>query len=109
MSFPRVILVTTVDIAPEGEGPFNRWYNETHLPEVMACPGFLSAARYECVQGEPRYIAIYELDSEGALQTPEMKRVRGWGEMFPFVRNFHERIYRRFYVLPPADAEQGGE
>jgi hypothetical protein len=97
VSTSPVILLTSVDVAPEGEADFNRWYNEKHLPEVLACPGFLSAARYECTQGEPRYIAVYELESEDALRTPEMQRVRGWGDMFPFVRNFHERIYRRIH------------
>jgi hypothetical protein len=95
MTFPAVILVTTVDVAPGVEDEFNGWYNEKHLPEVMACPGFRSAARYEAVAGEPRFIAIYELESEDALRTPEMSRVRGWGDMFPYVRNFHERVYRR--------------
>jgi hypothetical protein len=97
VSVPQIILVTSVDVAPGSEADFNRWYNETHLPEVLACPGFRSAARYECTQGEPRFLAVYELDDEGALQTPELKRVRGFGEMFPQVRNFHERVYRRIH------------
>ena len=97
MSFPATILVTSVDIAPGAEEEFNRWYNEQHLPEVMGCPGFRSAARYECTLGEPRYIAVYELESAQSLETPEMKRVRGWGEMFPYVRNFHERVYTRIH------------
>jgi hypothetical protein len=100
VSLPPTILVTSVDIAPGAEEEFNRWYDERHLPEVMACPGFVSAARYECTLGEPRYIAIYELESEEALQTPEMQRVRGWGDMFPHVRNFHERIYTRIHEHP---------
>jgi hypothetical protein len=93
----EVILVTTADISPGAEEEFNRWYNETHLPDVLACPGFISGTRYECVQGQPRYLAVYELESEDALTTEEMQRVRGWGEMFPHVRNFHERIYRRTF------------
>jgi len=97
VSFPATILLTSVDIAPGAEEEFNRWYNEQHLPQVMACPGFRSAARYECTLGEPRYIAVYELESEQALRTPEMQRVRGWAEMFPHVRNFHERIYTRIH------------
>jgi hypothetical protein len=91
----EIILVTTVDIDPAAEAPFNRWYNDKHLPEVLACPGFVSAARYECVAGQPRYMAIYHLESEQALTTPEMKKIRGWGDMFPYVKNFHERIYRK--------------
>jgi hypothetical protein len=92
-----VILVTTVDIAPEAEVEFNRWYNEVHLPEILACPGFVGCSRYEAVTGEPRYIAIYQLESEDALHTPEMRQVRGWGDMFPHVRNFHERVYTRIH------------
>jgi hypothetical protein len=93
----EIMLVTSVDIADNAEEDFNRWYNETHLPEVLACPGFVSATRYECTAGQPRYLAVYELEGEDALTTPEMKRVRGWGEMFPYVRNFHERVYRRIH------------
>lgn len=95
MTLAPVILVTTVDVTPGAEEEFNRWYDEEHLPQVLACPGFLSGQRYESVLGEPRYLAIYELESEEALRTPEMQAVRGWGDQFPVVRNFHERIYRR--------------
>lgn len=99
----RVILVTSVDITAGAEDEFNRWYNEAHLPEILACPGFVSARRYECAEGQPRYLAIYTLESEDALTTPEMRRVRGWGEMFPHVRNFHERVYRAIHAAdaPP--------
>ena len=97
-----VILVTSVYIVPEAEAEFNRWYNEVHLPQVLACPGFLSCSRFESVKGEPRYLAVYQLESEDALYTPEMRRVRGWGDMFPHVRNFHERVYRMIHQSPRA-------
>lgn len=90
----RPVLVTSVDVRLGSEAAFNTWYNDIHLPEILACPGFISCTRYESVVGEPRYLAIYQLDTEDALTTPEMARVRGWGEQFPNVRNFHERIYR---------------
>jgi hypothetical protein len=99
----RTILLTSVDISPGAEDEFNRWYNEKHLPEILACPGFLSATRFECAQGEPRYIAVYELEDEGALKTPEMQRIRGWGDMFPHVRNFHERIYNEIHSARAPD------
>jgi hypothetical protein len=102
-----VLLVTSVDIVPEAEVEFNRWYNDVHLPEILVCPGFKSCSRYEAVQGEPRYLAIYELESEAALHTPEMRKVRGWGDMFPHVRNFHERVYRRIYQAESAVGEDG--
>jgi hypothetical protein len=98
MTNPQTILVTTVDISVGAEEEFNHWYNDVHMPEVMACPGFRRAARFECVDGQPRYMAIYELDSPAALTTPEMQRVRGWGDMFAHVRNFHERVYTQFFT-----------
>jgi hypothetical protein len=97
----QVLLITSVDISDGAEADFNRWYNDVHLPEVLACPGFARATRYECTNGQPRYLAIYEIDGEDALTTPEMQRVRGWGDQFPNVRNFHERIYREVH---PAEA-----
>ena len=93
----EVILITSVDITPGAEAKFNHWYNEEHLPEVLACPGFIQSTRYECTLGQPQYVAVYELESEEALDTPEMQRVRGWGDMFPYVRNFHERVYRQIH------------
>jgi hypothetical protein len=101
----KVILVTSADIHGGAEVEFNRWYNEVHLPDVLACPGFVSSTRYECTDGQPRYLALYELEDERALTTPEMAAVRGWGDMFPHVRNFHERVYR---MIHHADAP-GGE
>jgi hypothetical protein len=97
----RTILVTSVDIEPAASEEFNRWYEERHLPDILACPGFVSCTRFECVgEREPRYLAIYELESEDALTTPEMQRVRGWGDQFPVVKNFHERIYRAIHEAP---------
>ena len=100
----QVLLITSVDISDGAEADFNRWYNDVHLPEVLACPGFERATRYECTDGQPRFLAVYELETEDALTTPEMQRVRGFGEMFPHVRNFHERIYREIHAAEGASA-----
>jgi hypothetical protein len=57
------------------EAEFNRWYNEEHLAERLAIPGFLSAARYEAVKGGPKHLAYYELESAAVLETPAYKKV----------------------------------
>jgi hypothetical protein len=54
------------------EDEFNRWYNDTHLGEVVSVPGFRSAQRFKRqvhVVGDIKqpYLALYELDAE----TPE--------------------------------------
>ena len=41
--------------------------------------------------------ALLRGDNLFALREYEMQRVRGWGDMFPHVRNFHERIYREIH------------
>ena len=80
MSISKELLLVTASIDPSVEEQWNRWYNEVHLPEIAACPGFRSAQRYVShdAQGR-RYIAIYELDSPAALETAEFAARRGWG------------------------------
>ena len=49
---------------------FNTWYTTEHLPELLAVPGILAAARYEAVQGGPKYLAFYQLEDIDVLHTP---------------------------------------
>ena len=60
------LLLVYSDVAPEHEEEYNHWYNDEHIPERLSIPGVLSAARYEAVQGGPRYLAVYELSSHEA-------------------------------------------
>jgi hypothetical protein len=51
------------------ENEFNDWYNNQHLADVVAVPGFRSAQRFELkdpmgFEHRNRYLAIYEIDSE---------------------------------------------
>ena len=89
------LLVTTADVAAGSESDFDAWYNDVHLPEILACPGFGAASRYECIDGEPRYLAMYEIDRADALKTPEMRMAHGWGPAQAYLRNFCGRFYRR--------------
>jgi hypothetical protein len=33
-----------VDVDPDYEEEFNRWYNDEHMPELLRVPGFFLAA-----------------------------------------------------------------
>ena len=57
----RGLLMVYSDVPPEHDAEYNRWYNEEHIPERLSIPGVLSAARYQAVQGGPKYLACYEL------------------------------------------------
>jgi hypothetical protein len=48
------------------EAEFNTWYDEVHLGEVLAVPGFIGAERYriEAAEAEHRYLAIYEFEAD---------------------------------------------
>jgi hypothetical protein len=110
------LLMVWADVPADKEDEFNRWYNEEHLPERMAIPGFLSGARYEAVKGGPKHLAYYELESVAVLQTPAYKKVQAnpteWTKRSgpgtiatTFIRNVYTMIHPK--AVTPAIAESG--
>lgn len=99
----RWINVVTVDIEPLWAEAFSDWYNDVHVPEILACPGWIANRRYECVDGEPRFLAIYELeDPETPFTSPEWLAAVGWDEHVDHIRGFHGfRVYECIF-----DSEQ---
>ncbi|MBT3941948.1 MAG: hypothetical protein HOC77_08595 [Chloroflexi bacterium] len=74
------LLLVMMDIDPEHEEDFNRWYDEEHVPERKAVPGFLTGRRYKAVEGGPKYLAIYEMDNPEVLESEAYKAVSGEGQ-----------------------------
>lgn len=62
----RGLLLTLTEPPPGMEEEFNAWYDEEHLPERLAIPGFRSARRWV---SDRTYLATYELDSADVLQS----------------------------------------
>jgi hypothetical protein len=98
------LLMVWCDVPADKEAEFNRWYNEEHIAERMAIPGFLSAARYEAVKGSPKHLAYYELESPAVLEsaaykkvsenpTPWTKRVGPQASATTFIRNVYTMIH----------------
>ncbi|HEU0075907.1 MAG TPA: hypothetical protein VFS30_18060 [Dehalococcoidia bacterium] len=69
------LLAVWMDLPAEQEEDFNRWYNEEHLIDRMACPGFLRVRRFVSVNGGPKYVALYDL-ADGAMTSPEYTKAR---------------------------------
>jgi hypothetical protein len=63
------LLVVLADVRPGGEDELVEWYDGEHLRERLDCPGFVRARRFEAVEGAPRFLALYDLASEDALET----------------------------------------
>jgi hypothetical protein len=58
-----ILYVESHPSAPERLDEYNTWYNDTHLPEVVALEGFVSARRFEPVDADGPFVAIYEIDA----------------------------------------------
>ena len=69
----RGLLLTMTEPPSEMDEEFNAWYDAEHLPERLAISGFRSARRWvaDVPPGAGRYLATYELDAPGVLQSTE--------------------------------------
>ncbi len=103
--FAECLLIVTVEVDPAVEAEWNRWYDTTHLPDALKCPGVRRGRRYvssgeisESNAGKTErnlkriYTTIYELDSPAATTTPEFKAMRGWYHFAPQVRSRTQTI-----------------
>ena len=98
------LLLVFSDVAPENDDEYNRWYNDEHIPERLSIPGVLDAARYEAVQGGPKYLACYELDSHETWYSEDWQKwltdPTEWSQrMSPsvigtaYIRNLYKRVH----------------
>ena len=92
------LLLVMIDVDPAHEEEFNRWYNEEHVPERKACPGFLSARRFIALEGEPKYLAIYDLESAEVLKSPEYQKIYPPSEWTKKISKHFLRAVRNVYV-----------
>lgn len=83
----RYILTVSMDVQADKEAIFNEVYDTEHVPLLLKVPGVVSVTRAKMeplamflggekktivAEGEPRYMAIYEIDS------PEVLTGEGW-------------------------------
>lgn len=87
------LLVVRVDIAPAVEKEWNQWYDQVHLPEILRVPGFLSGRRYRAVEGAPKYMTLYELESVQAFHSQAFDQAKGWGEFLSQISNKTINVY----------------
>ena len=73
-----LMLVESRPTTPEQENVYNEWYQNVHLKEVCAVPGFVGGVRYRQADQQPMgaeptgsYHAIYEIDSDNLPATYE--------------------------------------
>ena len=102
----KYIFIASMDVEPAKEALFNEVYDTEHVPNTLQVPGVLAAARVTnepltmmlggerktvVAEGEPRYSAIYELESAEVLLseawTKAAEKGRWPSEVRPYTRN----------------------
>jgi hypothetical protein len=59
-----ILYVETRVSSPEELADYHKWYNEVHMPEIVAIDGFQSARRFEPVGEDGPFICIYEIEAD---------------------------------------------
>lgn len=77
MPKPKGLLLVMMECALNDDDEFNAWYDNEHIPERAAVPGFLSAMRYVCRSGFPRYLAVYDLETADVLKSDAYRAIAG--------------------------------
>jgi hypothetical protein len=94
------IYVAQMDIPPEHEELFNRLYDEEHVPEIAKVPGVLGCQRYKLeetkIDGLPRYVAVYELESPDVIHRPEWRAAADRGQWKDKIR---PRTFNRVHAV----------
>ncbi len=70
------LLFVTTDPEPGWEDDFQAWYNTEHVPSLLGVPGFVSGRRYVALEGEPQYLALYEVESPEVFNGEVYRKAR---------------------------------
>ena len=70
-------LLVLMQPPPAFEDEFNAWYDNEHVPERIAVPGFETGLRFVCIDGAPKYLAMYDLAKPEVLDSPAYLAVAG--------------------------------
>ena len=103
---PQYLFIASMDIDADKEALFNEVYDNEHVPALLKVPGVVSARRSVGVpltvsiggetktivaEGEPRYNAMFELESPAVLTSAAWAQAVEQGrwphEVRPFTRN----------------------
>lgn len=69
----RYQLVVLTNAAPGKDAEFNAWYDNRHVQDVLAIPGFLGAQRFKLTPGSGQtnwsYLALYDIETDDPAKT----------------------------------------
>ena len=65
-----------IDVSAAIEEEFNAWYNTVYIPGYLAVPGCLGARRFVAVEGQPKYLTLYEFEHARVSESEAWTRAR---------------------------------
>ncbi|MCH7787643.1 MAG: hypothetical protein IIC22_09045 [Chloroflexi bacterium] len=113
----RYLFSASMDVQPDKEAVFNEVYEKEHVPMLIEVPGVISIARFKTqeltmimggerrtivVESEPRYSALYEIESPDVLTSEAWANAVDQGRWPDQVRPFtsNRRHVLRQIILP---------
>lgn len=100
------LVVRSEPITQDKFAEYHRWYEE-HIVNLLQVKGVRAARRFESIEGDMRYMAMYEIADIGVFSTPEYRAVGRFGIMEPHVR-FTRNVYREIPTAGFAERFQRG-
>jgi hypothetical protein len=94
------VLTVRLNIPAEKDSEFNEWYNIDHVPALVGVPGVYCARRYRAVEGDPKYLAVYEMNDARVPKSPEWDKARNseWtGRIRPHLKDGRVITSRRIF------------
>jgi hypothetical protein len=100
-----------MDIPAHMEEEWNDWYNWVYVPDYLTVPGVICARRFMAVEGQPKYLTVYEFERPDVPDSEAWNRVRDANPWTRRVRH-HMRldagspvVYKR--INPKLEAASG--
>jgi hypothetical protein len=75
------MIVHSRPASPGDADTYHRWYDDVHIPELLAVDGFTGARRLAAEDGET-FVTVYEVDDVDAAKAALAER-RSAGSMTP--------------------------
>ncbi len=96
------IYTVRLDLTPEVESEATKWNNTAHIQDLLNA-GISSAVRYRSLQGNPKYLHLYEIPSPDTLYTDiyaSVKKNDSWGPKISHgFKNHTATIYDQVLAL----------
>jgi hypothetical protein len=101
----RYNIIVLSNPATGREAEFNAWYTNTHIMDLLKCPGVVSAQRFKAVEAHSpnaaqRYVAQYEVDTDDLDATMAEIQSRIGGPKMPMTDAF-DSASAVFLVVAP--------